>query len=214
MEKVLNSPTNSRNPADVAFGLPENQAQQENSKPKNESNSDIKSTNNFSNEEVKATRKLRDSIIGILKELGVGVGTLERFEEFIGGAAITGLFDPDATKRTANGLLELIRVAQGEAGEQALPEEFAHLLDMILSDKSNPLYNRLTNLINGSPELVEQILNEEEGGFERYNNLYGGDTIRLAAEARTKLIARHLVNNQSISKAPEITRSLLSRILQ
>jgi hypothetical protein len=163
----------------------------------------------ISKEKQDSAKKVYDRILEILQELGVGVGTLEEWEQRNGKANVTGVIDPNSTKRTAEGLLEIIRIAKGEKGRQALPEEFAHLVDMILEGKSHPLYNRLVSLLNSNEELVKNILGDN---YETYNKLYNGDKMQLAREARGQLISKHLLNGNNINEAPTQTQSLLGRI--
>lgn len=136
--------------------------------------------------------------------MGVAVGALSDYESNVGidGNTVNGVFDPTAIKKTANGLVELIRIAQGYEGTQALPEEFAHLVDSALKGTNNPLYDRLTSLLKNE-EVVKQVFEQEEpGSYDRYFGIYKGNKDLLADEARAKLIAKHIIRNEQIKQSP------------
>lgn len=138
----------------------------------------------------------------ILAEKGVTTGALTELEERMG---INGVTDFDTAKKSAEGLLEMIRLANGIEGEKALPEEFAHFALEALGD--SPLVNRLVNLLH-SNGLVNEILGEE---YETYYDLYKGDTAKLAKEAAGKLLAKHLLKAEPIEPKPY--KNLLERII-
>lgn len=142
--------------------------------------------------------RLRD----ILESHGVKVGVLTNLEERLG---INGVADFDTAKVSADGMIELIRLANGDRGERALPEEFAHFALEALGD--HPLVNRLINNLH-SNDLVEDILGDE---YETYNTLYNGDTVKLAKEAAGKLLAKHLLNTEPIEQKPY--KNLLERVI-
>lgn len=120
---------------------------------------------------------LRETLAGY----GVSIGALTELEERRG---IAGVTDFSRAKDATDGIIELIRLAKGERGEKALPEEFAHFALEALGD--NPLVNRLLNTIR---EDIPDILGDE---YETYRRLYGGNELRLAKEAAGKLVAEHL----------------------
>ena len=146
--------------------------------------------------------KLNKKLRGILESYGISVGALNELEERMG---INGVTDFDVARNAATGLIELIRIANGARGEQALPEEFSHFIIEAMGE--NPLINRLLNMIvsNG---LVKEIIGDE---FETYNDLYKGDAYKLAKEAAGKLLAKHLLQNEEIPVKPY--KSLLQRII-
>jgi len=131
-----------------------------------------------------------------LEAMGVGIGVLQEFQD------VKGVFDPQGAKNAATGLVELIKVAKGERGQKAIPEEYAHLVDTILKQQGSPIFDRLTNLLS-TPDIIEQVFErEEQGSYEAYMALHKGDMDMMAAEARGKLIARHIIKNEEISKSP------------
>lgn len=142
--------------------------------------------------------RLRD----ILAANGVTTGVLTNLEKRMG---INGVTDFDTAKTAANGLVEMIRLANGIEGEKALPEEFAHFAIEAMGE--SPLINRLINNLSSSG-LIGEILGDE---YETYNTLYKGDTAKLAKEAAGKLLAKHLLKSEPIGQKPY--KNLLERVI-
>lgn len=145
---------------------------------------------------------LNNRLRQILEAHGVSVGALTELEERMG---VHGVTDFDQAKEAASGLVELIRLAQGEQGEKALPEEFAHFALRALGE--NPLSTRLINVI-ASNGLAAQILGED---YESYVTAYQGNEAKLAEEAAGKLLAQHLLKESEIKPAPY--KNLLQRLI-
>lgn len=145
---------------------------------------------------------LNDKLRDILASYGISVGVLTDLEKRLG---VNGVTDFDVAKKASDGLIELIRLADGERGESALPEEFAHFALEAMGN--NPLVNRLLNTLN-SQGLISEILGEE---YDTYNTLYEGDTNKLAKEAAGKLLAKHLLNEYELKSSPY--KSLLQRVI-
>lgn len=142
--------------------------------------------------------RLRD----ILAAHGIAVGALTDLEKRIG---INGVTDFDVARTAANGMIEMIRLANGIEGEKALPEEFAHFAIEAMGE--SPLINRLINNLSSSG-LIGEILGDE---YETYNTLYKGDTAKLAKEAAGKLLAKHLLKSEPIGQKPY--KNLLERVI-
>jgi hypothetical protein len=138
----------------------------------------------------------------ILASKGVSIGALTELEDRMG---INGVTDFDRAREAANGIVELIRLANGVRGEKALPEEFAHFALEAMGDSI--LVNRLINQLNNEG-VVREILGEE---YDTYNTLYEGDTARLAKEAAGKLLAKHLLQAEAIQNKPY--KNLLQRVI-
>lgn len=149
---------------------------------------------------VELNKRLRE----ILREKGVSVGTLTNAEALM---SIGGIADFDTASVTASGLVELIRLAEGYVGEQALPEEFAHVaLEMLGHD--NPLVQRLLNALNNSEESMQEAY---DGMYQEYVDKYGeANKDKLVLEAAGKLVAKHLFLQQEIQSSP--VRRLIYRI--
>ena len=142
--------------------------------------------------------RLRD----ILAAHGIAVGALTDLEKRMG---INGVTDFDVARTAANGMIEMIRLANGIEGEKALPEEFAHFAIEAMGE--SPLINRLINNLSSSG-LIGEILGDE---YETYNTLYKGDTAKLAKEAAGKLLAKHLLKSEPIGQKPY--KNLLERVI-
>lgn len=142
--------------------------------------------------------RLRD----ILAAKGVTVGALTELEKRMG---VNGVTDFEVARNAANGMIELIRLADGIIGEKALPEEFAHFAIEAMGE--SPLINRLINYIS-SNGLISEILGDE---YDTYNTLYRGDTTKLAKEVAGKLLAKHLLRSEPVSQKPY--KNLLERVI-
>ena len=142
--------------------------------------------------------RLRD----ILAANGIAVGALTDLEKRMG---INGVTDFDVARTAANGMIEMIRLANGIEGEKALPEEFAHFAIEAMGE--SPLINRLINNLSSSG-LISEILGDE---YETYDTLYKGDTVKLAKEAAGKLLAKHLLKSEPIEQKPY--KNLLERVI-
>lgn len=125
--------------------------------------------------------ELSDKMEAWLAERGIGVGALSEAEE---GAGIDGVTDFSSTRRTAEGLRELIRVAHGEAGRAAVTEEAAHVAVMALAGK-DAVVDRALAQLSRSEALVKAVLG---GDYEEYARRYSGDKAKLAHEAAGHLL--------------------------
>lgn len=143
--------------------------------------------------------RLRD----ILGSYGISIGALTDLEKRMG---VNGVTDFEVARNSATGLIEMIRLANGIQGEQALPEEFAHFAIEAMGD--NPLITRLINYI-ASKGLSREIIGEE---YDTYESLYQKSEYKLAKEAAGKLLAKHLLQNEEITQKPY--KTLLQRTIQ
>lgn len=159
--------------------------------------------NSINADKMEYNENLNNRLRGILESHGVGIGALTGLEKRMG---INGVTDFDVARNAANGLIEMIRLANGIEGERALPEEFAHFA--IEAMGNNPLITRLINNIS-SNGLTREIIGED---YDTYDTLYHGDENKLAKEAAGKLLAKHLLQGEDISQAP--SKNLLQRVIQ
>lgn len=141
---------------------------------------------------------LNESIRNILEKAGVSIGRIKELQNSI---KENGIVDYDNAEETADGLLTLIRIADGHRGEKALPEEFAHLMIDVLSDE--PLIQRL---LNTAKTLQKEILGDE---YEAYAEDYAGDEDRLAREAAGKIVYRAMMNVEEPSR---VSKSFVQRV--
>ena len=128
-------------------------------------------------ETVKANQ-LNQRIRNILYNAGVSVGA---YDNLLNGLAF-GMTDFKAAQTAGNGLIELIKLANGSIGETALPEEFAHFVLECLHD--HPLAQRLVNLVK-TQGLTRDILGDM---YDQYYEQYNGDEDALAFEAASDLV--------------------------
>lgn len=102
---------------------------------------------------------------------------------------------------TADGLKTIIQIAKGKIGEDAFPEEFAHV--MIAGLGNHNLVKRLMNTLDDFT--VEQILGEQ---YEAYNTKYKGDKEMLRKEAAGKLLTKHLKGEPVASTQKSLIRRI------
>lgn len=139
-----------------------------------------------------------------LERHGIAVGALEDAEQGQGMDAVT---DFSSTKRTASGLVELIRLAQGERGRNALTEEAAHVAIRALSGKDANV-DRALKMLKDNKELVKKVLGEE---YDQYANRYKGNDDLLAEEAAGKILKSQLQESYEQHRLPT-HKSLFKRI--
>lgn len=159
--------------------------------------------NSINADKMEYNENLNNRLRSILETHGVSVGALTDLEKRMG---IHGVTDFDVARNAADGLVEMIRLANGIQGEKALPEEFAHFAIEAMGD--NPLINRLINNIS-SNGLAKEIIGDD---YDTYDTLYHGDEAKLAKEAAGKLLAKHLLQGENIPSAPY--KNLLQRVIQ
>lgn len=141
---------------------------------------------------------LSKEIVQFLQSMGFNVA-------FVEDPKFKGLFDPEnATLR--DGLIDIIKISKGEMGEEALPEEFSHLI--IEGLLNHPLVQRLLDSLS-----EDQIRDALGDSFDKYNTEYDGNILKLKKEAAGKLLAQYITNKGTISKETiQPKKSLLSRI--
>lgn len=122
---------------------------------------------------------LNSRIRTILSNSGVSIGVLNRLQE---REKLNGIVDYQNAIYTSEGIIGLIKLAEGVRGEQALPEEFAHLaIDLA---KDDPMVKRLFSIL-GNDDVLRQVFKED---FDKYNKDYEEDRERLIREAAGKLV--------------------------
>lgn len=159
--------------------------------------------NSINADKMEYNENLNNRLRSILETHGVSIGALTDLEKRMG---IHGVTDFEVARNAAEGLIEMIRLANGIQGEKALPEEFAHFAIEAIGD--NPLINRLINNIS-SNKLAKEIIGDD---YDTYATLYHGNEAKLAKEAAGKLLAKHLLQGEVIPMKPY--KNLLSRVIQ
>ena len=145
---------------------------------------------------------LNNKLKTILNEWGLDVGILDEADELLG---IDGVADFDSPTKLANGLIQIIKIAKGEKGQKALPEEFAHVAIRLFKD--NPLVQRMLNIVD-NPKIIKEILGSN---YATYEQKYNGDIELLAEEAAGQLLAKHLTGEIKVPEKPY--KSILSRVI-
>ena len=151
----------------------------------------------------KAFAELNKRLREILQKHGVSIGSLYESEARMMAA---GVSDFSSAKVLAEGMKELIRLANGIEGEYALPEEFAHVaIEMLGHD--HPLVSRLLTALSNNEKALEEAY---DGMLDAYREQYGNDHDKLVLEAAGKLVAKQLFKHQ-LAKTNSI-RNLVTRI--
>lgn len=139
--------------------------------------------------------ELNNQLLGIMRSLGFDIQVVDS-EDF------GGLFDP-TTARFSEGFIQIIKIAKGEIGEQALPEEFSHL--MIEGLKTHPLVTRLLATIDDS--IARQVLGEQ---YEQYAREYKNDLSKIAKEVAGRMLADKIINGGTMTPT-KVRGNLLQR---
>lgn len=124
---------------------------------------------------------LNNQLLAMLRKLGFDV-------KIDGSLLYDGVFDPIHSETTSDGLRTVIRIAKGEEGEAAFPEEFSHLI--IAGLINQPLVKRLVDSVSNEEALIE-ILGDD---YFSYYKKYSGDMNLLAQEAAAKRLQEFIVN--------------------
>lgn len=132
--------------------------------------------------------KLSTKIIDLLNKWNISIDTLYDAEARLSN----GITDFTSVEKASDGLYHIIKLAKGEKGLKALPEELGHVVVTALLN--NSVMQRTLNLIKNK-ELVEEILGDK---YIEYYNRYHGDIDLLAEEAAGKLIAIHFIQQLEI----------------
>lgn len=146
---------------------------------------------------------LNKKLEGLLNSWGIGIGALTSLEERLG---VNGVMDLSVAMDTATGLRQVIRLAKGEEGQAALPEEFAHFA--IEAMGNNPLKERVINSISRG-DALRRILGTD---YDNYSAKYNGDLNMLATEALGKMVAKALVNSNIYSPSPSLFERFLTSL--
>ncbi len=157
---------------------------------------------------LKADEMLNMKLANILARAGMSIGKLTAQEKKKGVFGVSEV-DQLSAKRTADGLYETVRIAEGWKGAIAIPEEIAHSL--ITATKHLPLVNRLINHIHDN-NLAKEIIGENR--YEIYVEDYKGNLMEVAEEAAGQLVAEnfHIVNDELNTHGAN--KSLLQRVIE
>lgn len=143
----------------------------------------------------KAAAKLNAKIRSYLSSNGVRVEALDDLETRLG---TTGLITTETDERAANGIATIIKIAQGQRGEEALPEEFAHFIVESLQDK--PAIQRLLKMMSDRQLAISVI------GDDAYADASDNE---LSHEAVARLVMSSILQGNNI-KADDVWARLMS----
>lgn len=151
-------------------------------------------------------KTLNDKLRDILARKGVGIAKLEEMEK-----DADGVIDFNKAHETAEGLVYLIRLAHGERGERALPEEFAHFMLAALED--SPLVRRLYDYLESNDNYMK-VLGEEYDAYRNDRQYLEDNKDRLVKEAAGKLMAMSLNGKNPFLQYREVAqaKNFLQRI--
>lgn len=141
---------------------------------------------------------LQNKLLGILRRLGFDVERNSTVDN-------AGRLSASKARENAEGLKTVIQVAQGVEGEQAFPEEFAHL--MIEGLHAHPLVIRMLDRLND--EAVREVLGEDYG---KYKDLYSGNKDLLKREAAGKILADAILRGNRDPLAERVYTQSMQRL--
>lgn len=144
--------------------------------------------------------ELNRGLTSYLEDLGFAVTTSDKIDT-------AGVFSPLNAERNANGLIEAIKIAKGKLGQQALPEEFSHVLVEGLIN--HPLMQRLMRTL--TDEVVEELLGDE---YESYAEEYRNDKEALQHEAAAKLVAQTIVDTYAIDSGVKFISKKVKNLIE
>lgn len=153
---------------------------------------------------IESELSLHDFLAKKLETAGIKIGCLTDLEKRMN---VNGVSDFSVCKEATKGFIEAIRLAEGEKGERALPEEFSHFAIEALENK-NPLVKRLIDVII-KKNLAKEIIGED---YEQYEKTYNGNKEKIAKEAAGKLLAESIQNEYKKVKEEVKEKRLVDRI--
>ena len=133
-------------------------------------------------------KALSDKIENWMAKLGFGIARVSDNSTYL------GRFNPLAAETTAEGLRKVVEIVHGIRGEEALPEEFSHII--IEGTRYSPLTTRLLNLM--SDDVVHEILGSN---YNIYEQMYDGDFSIMQREAAAQLLGERLSHPDNLSRA-------------
>ena len=157
------------------------------------------------NEKTEYNEELNTHLRELMGSYGISAGSLTTLEEELG---MNGVAEFDKARKSAEGIIEVIRLAKGIKGEKALPEEFAHWAYRVLLDKGDVFAKRMLDYVINN-NLAEVILGDN---YSRYSELYHGNKRMLAEEAAGHLIADKMCERYNKKGIINKIAALFSRV--
>lgn len=131
-------------------------------------------------------RSLNQRLITYTQRLGFDVREVDNLET-------PGMFSPLHADESADSLKTAIRIAKTNEGQEALPEEFSHLL--VAGFRRNPFMQRLLDVLHNM-DVTREVLGAD---YEQYAEKYNNDEDLLADEAAARIIAQNLINRAGLA---------------
>ena len=163
----------------------------------------------YSNEvvgDMNRLQKLNKSLENLLNSIGVSIRCLGAVD-YAEHGVIEGISDFRRLSNAADGLCDIIGVANNVMGQIKIPEETAHVVIEMM--KGNPIRDRLISLIRNR-NLAEKIIGDK---YQKYYNYYNGDEDLLAEEAAGQLVAESLMGSDIDHVAKPMTNRVINQLL-
>ena len=150
---------------------------------------------------------LNDRIVSALASLGVNITNLTEAEV---GAGRVGVTDFSVVKGIGTSAINVIRVANNIEGDNAISEEFSHLIVGLY--RNEPLVQRAINALQSNNEALKNILGDE---YEDTVKFQEGDMSLVAEEALGKILQKNLlgISEQVSTPAPSLFQRLFKWIV-
>ena len=155
-------------------------------------------------EDIERSATLSKKLLQIMDRWGLKADVLYDAEERLSD----GKVDVRSVEKAADGLYHIIRIAKGEKGLQALPEELGHVIVLALSESD--LMQRTIRLVKDRG-LAKEILGSK---YEEEAELHNYDEDAIAEEAVGKLMAIHFLNSIGIKDDTIYSRILGRTVAQ
>ncbi len=137
---------------------------------------------------------LTKRLTSLLEPMGISVGILNEVETAAGRIGVTNF---SRAKEVANGIANLIEVANNMEGQKALPEEIAHALIGIFRDDA--LVQRSLSLLEQNEEALRNILGND---YDDTVEFHDGDMSKVAEEALGHILEQNLLKKQDVIETP------------
>jgi hypothetical protein len=151
-------------------------------------------------------KKLNKALEETLNSIGISITCLKAID-YAPDGVIEGKSDFRKLNDAADGLSDVIGVANNIMGQIKIPEETAHVIIEMMKGKS--VRDRLVSLIR-TKNLAEKIIGDE---YQKYVGYYDGDEDLLAEEAAGQLVANSLMGSDIDKVAKPMTNRVVNQLL-
>ena len=151
-------------------------------------------------------KKLNKALEETLNSIGISITCLKAID-YAPDGVIEGKSDFSKLNDAADGLSDVIGVANNIMGQIKIPEETAHVIIEMMKGKS--VRDRLVSLIR-TKNLAEKIIGDE---YQKYVGYYDGDEDLLAEEAAGQLVANSLMGSDIDKVAKPMTNRVVNQLL-